>query len=149
MAPNPPLAPEISRAENIALLYLLHSVPTLPSANPVDSQPIRQNGYTLPFPRERRLTGTLAFLSSINDDPNHIPAVCVEEDPQSATLSVLLAVNRRSSDGGKQVLRKLKQGFERVFAPLSRLSEGEWSRVPPSLPLLIVPRWRWCCNHRG
>jgi hypothetical protein len=80
----------------------------------------------LSFERERSLAGTLAFLSNVKDDPDHIPAVCVEEGPKSAFLSVLLAVNKVKRDDGNQVLQELKQGFERIFSVLSQDLEGEW-----------------------
>jgi hypothetical protein len=118
-------SPAIACAENIALLHLLHSVPTPPSPNPIDSFQIRHEGYTLSFERERSLAGTLAFLSSISDDPKHIPAVCVEESPNSAFLSVLLAVNKVKRNDGNQVLQNLRQGFERIFAVLSQSLDGE------------------------
>ncbi|XTI88948.1 hypothetical protein V2W45_1521162 [Cenococcum geophilum] len=57
-------------------------------------------GYTLSFERERSLAGTLAFLSNITD----------------ASLGVLLAGNKVKQHDGNQVLQKLKQGLERIFA---------------------------------
>jgi hypothetical protein len=87
-------APAITCAENVALLSLLHSVPSLPSSNQMNGLQISQRRYTLPFDRERSLVGTLAFLANTKDDPDHIPAVCVEEDPDSVSLNVLFAVNK-------------------------------------------------------
>jgi hypothetical protein len=114
-------------AENISLLYLLHSVPALPSHNPIPSVQVNQEGYTLTLMRERSLAGTLAFLSNLKDGPEHIPAVCVQEDPNSASLSVLLAVNQAKLGDGQKVLQELKLGFEQVFALLSKVSDGgEW-----------------------
>lgn len=111
-------------AENIAFLYLLHSVPDPPSRNPIDRSPIRQDGYTLSLLRERSLTGTLAFLSNLKDGPEHIPAICVQECPQSRRLNVLLAVNKARPGDGKEVLQTLKVGFEKIFVLLSRVSDG-------------------------
>lgn len=124
MALNNILSPTIICAESIALLHLLHSVPTLPSSNPIDNLPLQQDGYTLSFSRERSLVGTLAFLSNTVDDPNHIPALCVEEDPESSCLNVLLAVNRTNWNDGIQVLQDLKRAFERIFDILSEVSNG-------------------------
>jgi hypothetical protein len=114
--------PAIARAESIALLYLLHSVPTLPSSNRSDHLPFRQ-GYTLPFTKERNLASTLAFLSSTKDGPDHIPAVCVKEEPESSSISVLLAVNKGKPSDGNGVLQELKQSFERIYAILSQVSD--------------------------
>jgi hypothetical protein len=122
--------PAITCAESIALLHLLHSVPAQPSSNPIDHLPIRRKGYALSFERERSLASTLAYLSSVKDDPDHIPAVCVEESPNSAFLTVLLAINKTHQDDGDQVLQKLKQSFERIFAVLSRLSNSQHALWP-------------------
>ncbi len=123
MTPSiPPSA--VACAEKIALLYLLHSVPDLPSRNPIDRLPVRQDGYTLSLLRERSLVGTLAFLSNLKDGPEHIPAVCVQEDPKSASLSVLLAVNKARPGDGTEVLQNLKLGFEGIFALLFLVSDG-------------------------
>lgn len=129
MTSNNLLTPAIVCAESIALLHLLHSVPTLPSSNPIDNLPLHQQGYTLSFTRERDLVSTLAFLSNTKDDPNHIPALCVKENPESSALSVLLAVNRTKWKDGDQVLKELKQGFESIFDILSEVSNGRWFRI--------------------
>lgn len=119
--------PHVKSAEYISLLSLLHEVPTEPSKNnPTKSPPARTNvKYVLPFKKERTLTSTLGFLSSIEEDVNHIPAVCVAQEPDETGLAVFLAVNKRSADDGEQLLGKMKRGFEQVFATLSReLSNG-------------------------
>jgi len=136
MTPNTLPSLAATCAENIALLYLLHSVPASPSHNPIGRLPLHQKGYTLSFLRERSLAGTLAFLSNLKDGPEHIPAVCVEEGPNSAFLNVLLAVNKARPSDGKEVLQNLKLGFEKIFTLLSRVSEGEWP-MSHTLSLLI------------
>ncbi|TVY28202.1 hypothetical protein LHYA1_G003353 [Lachnellula hyalina] len=125
----PPPSPAVTCAENIALLYLLHSVPDPPSRNSIDRLPIHQNGYTLSLLQERRLAGMLAFLSNLKDGPEHIPAVCVQEGPQSAFLNVLLAVNKARPGDGEGVLQNLKLGFERIFTLLSRVSDGDGTLI--------------------
>ena len=125
MQDNPP-APAIACAESISLLHLLHSVPTLPSSNAIDCLLVHRKDYTLSLEKELSLANTLAFLSNVKDDPNHISAVCIEERPKSASLSVLLAVNRVKRDDGNQFLQTLKQDFETIFAILSQLRDGEW-----------------------
>jgi len=125
MPPSTLPSPAVTCAENIALLYLLHSVPDPRSRNSIDSLPIRQNGYTLSLLQERSLAGTLAFLSSLKDGPEHIPAVCIQEDPQSAFLNVLPAVNKARPADGKGVLKTLKLGFERIFALLSQVLDSQ------------------------
>lgn len=119
--------PSIICAENIALLHLLHSVPTLPSSNPLDMSRIRHDGYTLPFAKERELVSTLAFLSNAADDPDHVPALCVQEDRGSSSLQILLAVNRLSYNDGSQVLQEMERGFKNIFATMSRVSAGKYT----------------------
>jgi hypothetical protein len=125
MTPSTPASSAATCAENIALLYILHSVPNQPSRNSVDLLPIRQKGYTLSFLRERKLVGTLAFLSSLKDGPEHIPAVCVQEDPETACLNILLAVNKAKPGDGNGVLQSLKLGFEGIIAVLARVSDSQ------------------------
>jgi hypothetical protein len=106
------LPPAVICAENIALLYLLHSVPVPPSRNEISQSPIRQGTYSLSFARERILASTLAFLSGRNDNP------------ELASLNVVLAVNRARWEDGNEVLQDLKQSLEKIFAVLSEISEG-------------------------
>ncbi|KAH8723033.1 hypothetical protein GQ44DRAFT_657616 [Phaeosphaeriaceae sp. PMI808] len=113
----------VTCAENISLLYLLHSVPSLPCRNMLDSLPHHKRNYTLSVEDERHLVGALAFLSSAYDDVNHIPAICVEESPDASYLRVMLAVNRSGWHDGEQILQQLKQGFEKVFDTLTEESD--------------------------
>jgi hypothetical protein len=119
---SPP--PAVICAENIALLYLLHSVPVPPSCNEINKPPFRHGSYSLSFTRERNLASTLAFLSNTKDDSNHIPALCVEENPELASLNVMLAVNRTKWEDGNEVLQNIKQSLEKIFTILSEISEG-------------------------
>jgi hypothetical protein len=148
MTPNTPLDPVIACAENIALLSLLHSVPTLPASNSIDGFQTPSEDYALSFGEERGLTSTLAFLSSISNNPNHIPAICIEENPNSAFLSVLLAVNKAKRNDGNQFLQTLKQGFESIFTILSHSSDGEPFMFPSLLLPLISLRRRWYSKYR-
>jgi hypothetical protein len=125
MTPNQLLASATTCAENIALLHLLHNVPTLPSANSMNALSLRHTDYALSTEEERSLVGTLAFLASIKDDPDHIPAVCVRPHPNLAALDVLLAVNKANRNDGHEILQISKEGFERIFGVLSRVGSGE------------------------
>ncbi|RGP62435.1 heterokaryon incompatibility [Fusarium sporotrichioides] len=66
--------PSIVCAENISLLFLLHSFPSVPKATPIRKDQTNEAGYSLPFEKERELASTLAFLSTVNkssfDDGN-------------------------------------------------------------------------------
>jgi hypothetical protein len=120
--------PAVACGESIALLSLLDSVPAPPSKNDWDPANIIRGDYTLPFERERRLVGILGFLSSISDHPDHITAVCVEENPHAESLDVLVAINRRNAGGLNQVSGKLEEGFKGIFRELSQPLEGRRAR---------------------
>ncbi|RYP42521.1 hypothetical protein DL767_000209 [Monosporascus sp. MG133] len=143
MAPNIQQAAAITCAESIAILYLLHSVPEQPSSNPVMDHQSRRTGHTLSFVRERSLASTLAFLARTTDNPNYIPAVCIEECPEpAARLNVLLAVNKARPEDGKQVLASLKEGFSRIFALLSLANDDPGARDNLINTLGKVSRYR-------
>jgi len=124
----------LSCAENIALFNLLHAsrkegtlgkdcVPARPSVGPVESLTIHREDYVLSFERERSLAGALAYLSNIKDDPNRIPAICIEEVHRprgKSSLRILLAVNKSEYKDGDDFLQTIKTGFEGIFAELSQ-----------------------------
>lgn len=113
-------------AESIALLHLLHSVPSKPFSNPSTCpQSHSTNKYSLSFEAERELAGTLAFLSSIKDEPKRIPAVCLHEDTETKSLNVLVAVNEAKHHDGLQALNAIKLGFENIFLLLSKASQSK------------------------
>lgn len=118
--------PPVACAESIALLHFLNPVPTQPSENPVERPfPCITGNYTLAFLEERNLTSALAFLSSIEDDPNHVCAVAILEAVKSRSLNVLIAVNKARRDDGDHVLQRLKDHFEGIFSQLCRAPDGE------------------------
>ncbi|KAG8157917.1 hypothetical protein KVR01_012189 [Diaporthe batatas] len=119
----------LSCAENIALFHFLHAdrgrdgelrkdaVPSLPSVAPVEALPTDHKNYILSFDRERSLASALAFISQIEDDPDHIPAVCIREDhslPAKPSLRILLAVNKSEFDDGDDTLKKIRQDNHHV-----------------------------------
>ncbi|KAJ4286506.1 hypothetical protein N0V90_013206 [Kalmusia sp. IMI 367209] len=118
-------SPAVICAENIALLYLLHSVPVSPSRNEINEPRFRHRSYTLSFTEERNIASTLAFLCNTTGNPNHVPALCVEENSDLASLNVMLAVNRAKWEDGKEVLQNMKQNLDKIFKILSEISEGE------------------------
>lgn len=117
--------PIIVCAENIAMSSLLRSIPVPPSRNSIDCLAVFKRHYTLSFDTEHKLTGTLAFIAYSKDDVDHIPALCLEEDPESGTLNVKVAVNKASYNDGEEAICRIKQGFERIFAILATVSAGE------------------------
>jgi len=85
-------------------------------------------GYALSLRNELRLAEALGFLANDSDDVNHIPALCIEENPASASLHVLLAVNSIDGKSGRQSLQRLKSGFDSIFASLEDCTQ---SRLEP------------------
>jgi hypothetical protein len=121
---------EIISAENIALFSLLHGVPVRPSTNKASrnswnlpAQQTNRQNYSLSFDTERRLADTLAFLSSIKDDPDHIPAICVGEDPdENNSLNVYIAINKCRWGDGDGLLQTVRDEFEHLFRILEKCS---------------------------
>lgn len=68
---------------------------------------------------------TLAFIASIEDDPNRIPAVCMEENSDAMSLEVWLAVNKRNINDENAIIQKIRHGFERIFTVLQRVVSGK------------------------
>lgn len=122
----------VTCAKNVALLSLLHSisnfgpvsVPAPPSSNTIGHLPSGRKDYILSFDRERSLAGILAFLAQTEDDPNHIPAVCIEQVLELGSLNVLLAVNKSKWSDGDTILHHLKQCFDGLFSVLSTFSNS-------------------------
>lgn len=117
-------------AESIAYLHMLHAVPTQPQRNCTSDLSNYKEGYTLSFDEERRLRSVLAFLSSIRNDPNYIPAICIRERRKPTSLDVLVAVNKGHADDGNDMLRELENGFNKLFEVLSRACDG---KIPATL----------------
>lgn len=109
-------------AENIAISHLLRNVPAPPSSNRTHCPPAPRRRSTLSFDTERKLAGALAFIAHIKDDAENIPALCLEEDPESGSLNVIFAVNKASYNDGEDAICGIKQGFERIFAILATVS---------------------------
>ncbi|KAI0403327.1 hypothetical protein F4802DRAFT_292726 [Xylaria palmicola] len=105
--------------ENIAMLHLLHEVPAPPSSNDLTRFQNRDAQFSLPFTVEERLAGVFAFLAKLEDGPDHIPAVCLQETPENHRMNVLVAVNQGSCNDGKSYLADIKESFERILGALS------------------------------
>ncbi|KAJ4268231.1 hypothetical protein NW762_002293 [Fusarium torreyae] len=115
--------PEAECTQNIALLYYLGRIGCRPQRNSIDGcEAVLRTGTgrTLSLQDERLLTSTLAFLSSIRDDPLKIMAVCVEE--KKAGLVVMVAANAKDSGNSSPYLDSVKQGFDRIFELLQQAS---------------------------
>ncbi|KAI0536840.1 hypothetical protein GGR58DRAFT_374799 [Xylaria digitata] len=119
MAIEPQQHNAVTCTENIAMLHLLHSIPSQPFSNPKSGIQTREAGYSLPFDEERSLATTIAFLSQIRHDTEHIPAVCLQEIPEEDSLKVLLAINRAdTSIKGRHYASQIKSGFDGIAATL-------------------------------
>ena len=112
-------------AENISFLYLLHTVPTLPVRNPLETPKTCARGYVLSLEEECRLVESLAFLANDSDDVNHIPALCIQQNPATSSVNILMAVNCARWQAGAQSLQRLKSGFESIFMVLANGGPGE------------------------
>ncbi|KAK7459009.1 hypothetical protein Landi51_00602 [Colletotrichum acutatum] len=111
----------VACAENISLLFLLNKLQHMSEPNRPVPQPAEEEERMLPFCRERSLCGALAFLASIDGNPDFIPAVYIEELTKSQQLEVVVAVNKESPRDGEGVLKQIRRGFEQIFSQLEGL----------------------------
>lgn len=115
---------DMSCADSIAFLRLLHKVPHPRSANPTPRALDSTLGhYVLPLETERNIASSLAFLSSLKSDSERIPALCLEENRELGRIDVLVAVNSQSGYGS-QTLGEIKNGLEMIFGVVNRAIEG-------------------------
>ncbi|KAJ0426740.1 hypothetical protein BJY00DRAFT_320396 [Aspergillus carlsbadensis] len=143
--------PTIACAENIAILYLLRSVPAPPSRNCADCLPIFQKHSTLSFDMECKLVSTLAFIAHNKDDVEHIPAICLDEDAESGCLKIIFAVNKASHNDGDKAICRIQQGLDHIFAILATVSEtGDpiLTAVVSMCSSRILSRLRLVCPSR-
>ena len=117
--------------ENIALLSLLSEVPSDPLVNQPDSRiSARTYGRALSFRRKLRLSNSIALISGVSDDPNHVVAICLEEFPDQAGIRILVAINKEKHASGDKVLHRIKHGLEKIFSLLPRSTNGMSGLLP-------------------
>ncbi|KAI5465963.1 hypothetical protein BGZ63DRAFT_460640 [Mariannaea sp. PMI_226] len=111
--------------EDIALLACLAEAHAPPKRFPISDQEagVRPPFYMLSLRDEYHLTGTLAFLSSIRDNPDRITAVCTQESITGIT--VLVAANATTSSDSTY-LNSVKVGFDEIFSILRNASTSKW-----------------------
>jgi hypothetical protein len=63
-------------------------------------------------------------LAGTSDNPNHIVAVCVEENTKKDGLSVVLAINKTGPRDAEDVLDTIKLGLQGVFNKLGEVRYG-------------------------
>ncbi|KAJ5191725.1 uncharacterized protein N7498_010710, partial [Penicillium cinerascens] len=108
-------SPATACAEYIALSSFFYQIPAPVARNAINQSSIDQENYVLPFSKERGLTEVLAFLAKTKDGWDHIPAVCVEQNPPGTVLNVILAINKSTYADGDDILQKLKRSFKGIF----------------------------------
>ena len=77
--------------ENITLLRTLCKIP----GQPIESKVLEghDEGRQLSRDRERQLVDSFAFISATTDDPLRVMAICIEEHPDGAGMTICLASN--------------------------------------------------------
>jgi hypothetical protein len=65
-----------------------------------------------------------AFFGGIIDNPDTITAVCLEEDPATGSLRVLLSINKARPIDGHRTMIEVERGFESIWKALSCISSG-------------------------
>lgn len=115
---------DVAFAENVAVLHLLCPFPSESSNNPPPSSAGQGTGRILSFERERCLSSGLAFLAEISDDPNHVVAVAIEEQPSRKGLAVVVSINRENAASAQSTLEMIKAGLQDIFSVLARVEHG-------------------------
>jgi len=137
-------------AENIALLYLLDEVPSLPQVNDHnDHKPAHISNRVLSFGNESRFSRTIAFLSGVSNDADYVTATCVEEIPRDAGMRVHIAINKLKPTSGSGVMQRIIEGFQKIFALLSEAVDGASSDHVVLLTIGLRENvQRTCCHSK-
>jgi hypothetical protein len=77
-------------AENATLLFCLNEQPTPPREIQYATDTSSSN---LSIRREMQLAEDFAFISSMEDDPNGVTAVCIEANHKAAGMTLRVATN--------------------------------------------------------
>ncbi|KAK4173638.1 hypothetical protein QBC36DRAFT_194111 [Triangularia setosa] len=107
-------------AEDIACISLISPSPGIRqdnSPNYVVSRPDSTRVLTLDA--EAALTSTLAFLSGISDDRNHVIALVVEESLPQGEIRVVTAINKDCPESNDGILTEIKDGLQEILGGLS------------------------------
>ena len=99
--------------ENITLLWTLCEIPNHPKENEIGGG--YDEGRQLSQDRERQLVDNFAFISASSDDMLRVMAVCIEEDPDKAGMTIRLASNTGD-------LSYVTQGFNDIAQTLEQAS---------------------------
>jgi hypothetical protein len=90
---------------SITLFQSLTRVPEPPNYDVPASE--IESTYRLSISREKKITSNLAFLAATSDDNLNVMAVCVEEHPTKAGITIRVAANSGE-------LSEVVSGFEKV-----------------------------------
>jgi hypothetical protein len=71
------------------------------------------------------LSDAIALLSDVSNKSKFIVASWIEELPGQAGMRVYVAVNKEKYTSESEVMSRVHNGLERIFAILSRPVDGE------------------------
>ena len=105
-------------ADNITLLGAIDDVPSEPTESVLPSVPSQDAG--LCPKREQQLADDFAFLAASTDDSSKIAAVCIEQRPLEASMTICIAFNtdcpKEVADSFNTLARTLEKCTIRRFA---------------------------------
>jgi hypothetical protein len=78
-------------AENATLLFCLNEQPAAPRDIPYALNTAGSSGLNIR--REMQLAEDFAYISSMEDDPNGVTAVCIEADHNATGMTLRVAIN--------------------------------------------------------
>jgi len=126
------MAPQtIPSVNSIAALCVLQGnadkvVLPRPPRNVPSASHQRTRGYEiLSFHEEVRLARSMAFLAYLRDDPNCIPAVCIEQSTTVANIGALCV--RVATNTGTKMLEEAVSGLQGICTLMARKVSGKSS----------------------
>ncbi|PMD34751.1 hypothetical protein L207DRAFT_496619 [Hyaloscypha variabilis F] len=98
----------ITRRDLLRSITLFQSLTRVPEPPNYDVPALEiESTYRLSISREKKITSNLAFLAATSDDNLNVMAVCVEEHPTKAGITIRVAANSGE-------LSEVVSGFEKV-----------------------------------
>lgn len=99
-------------SENVVLLGAINQFPIKPTEIAVQDIPAEEGGLSSQL--ERHFADQLAYLAATNDDSTKVVAVCIEQRPAEAAMTIRIACNTGLSAEFKNAFSQLIEEIENV-----------------------------------
>lgn len=85
-----------------------------PVSNKASSLHRRSRGYVLSFDNELSLASSFAYIAYAEDNPNCIPAVCLDQDLDTDHINVRIAINKSDPRNNADTLESLLVSIQEI-----------------------------------